>query len=79
MYSANKGKDLYITCTMPSIEVGTVGGGTHLAAQSACLDVLGVKGAHPAEPGKNAEMLARVVAGAVMAGELSLMAALAGM
>ena len=27
------GRDLYMTCTMPSIEVGTVGGGTVLAAQ----------------------------------------------
>ena len=79
MEATNHGKDLYITCTMPSIEVGTVGGGTHLAAQSACLDLLGVKGSNPAEPGKNAEFLARVVAGAVMAGELSLMSALAGM
>lgn len=38
------GKDLYISCTMPSIEIGTVGGGTQLPAQSACLDMLGVKG-----------------------------------
>jgi hydroxymethylglutaryl-CoA reductase (NADPH) len=37
------GNDLYISCTMPSIEVGTVGGGTHLPAQSACLDLLHVK------------------------------------
>jgi hydroxymethylglutaryl-CoA reductase (NADPH) len=69
--------DLYISCTMPSIEVGTVGGGTHLAAQSACLDIIGVKGAHPVHPGQNAQTLARVVASAVMAGELSLMSALA--
>ena len=27
------------SCTMPSIEVGTVGGGTNLPAQSACLEV----------------------------------------
>jgi hydroxymethylglutaryl-CoA reductase (NADPH) len=27
------GRDLYMTVTMPSIEVGTVGGGTVLAAQ----------------------------------------------
>lgn len=31
--------DLYISCTMPSIEVGTVGGGTGLEAQSSCLKV----------------------------------------
>ena len=38
------GQDLYITCTMPSIEVGTVGGGTGLPTQSACLDMLGLRG-----------------------------------
>lgn len=30
---------------MPSIEVGTVGGGTHLPAQAGCLDICGVRGA----------------------------------
>ena len=32
--------DLYISCTMPCIEVGTIGGGTVLPPQSACLEVL---------------------------------------
>ncbi|KAJ0057534.1 hypothetical protein NL108_009290, partial [Boleophthalmus pectinirostris] len=32
------GEDLYITCTMPSIELGTVGGGTNLMPQKACLE-----------------------------------------
>lgn len=71
------GEDLYMSCTMPSIEVGTVGGGTVLPAQSACLEMLGVKGPHPSRPGENASQLARVVCGAVLAGELSLMSALA--
>jgi len=71
------GKDLRITCTMPSIEVGTVGGGTILPAQGACLAMLGIKGAHPTEPGHNAKKLARVVCATVLAAELSLMAALA--
>lgn len=70
------GEDLYISCTMPSIEIGTVGGGTILPPQGACLDILGVKGAHPVTPGENANQLARTVCGAVLAGELSLMAAL---
>ena len=52
---------------MPSIEVGTVGGGTGLAAQSACLKAIGVKGGGE-NPGDNAKKLAMVVAGAVMAG-----------
>ncbi|EPZ30867.1 hypothetical protein ROZALSC1DRAFT_29621 [Rozella allomycis CSF55] len=69
--------DLYVTCTMPSIEVGTVGGGTNLDAQSSCLEMLGVKGANKDYPGENAKKLAKIVCGAVMAGELSLMSALA--
>ncbi|KAL5200834.1 hypothetical protein ABZP36_035188 [Zizania latifolia] len=71
----NDGKDLHISVTMPSIEVGTVGGGTQLASQSACLDLLGVKGANRESPGSNARLLAAVVAGAVLAGELSLISA----
>ncbi|XP_058809317.1 3-hydroxy-3-methylglutaryl-coenzyme A reductase [Phymastichus coffea] len=70
------GNDLYVSCTMPSIEVGTVGGGTGLPAQGACLAMLGVKGAHAETPGQNADKLARIVCAAVLAGELSLMAAL---
>jgi NADP-dependent 3-hydroxy-3-methylglutaryl-CoA reductase len=73
----NNGQDLYISCTMPSIEVGTVGGGTQLPAQSACLEMLHCKGAHGDEPGRHADALAQVVCGAVLAGELSLLSALA--
>ncbi|XP_065731600.1 3-hydroxy-3-methylglutaryl-Coenzyme A reductase isoform X2 [Phocoena phocoena] len=70
-------EDLYISCTMPSIEIGTVGGGTNLLPQQACLQMLGVQGACKDNPGENARQLARIVCGTVMAGELSLMAALA--
>jgi len=62
---------------MPSIEVGTLGGGTILEPQSAMLDLLGVRGPHPTNPGENARRLARIVAAAVLAGELSLCSALA--
>lgn len=102
--SGPTGEDLYISCTMPSIELGTVGGGTNLPPQQACLQVcarvsmrsyphvypqilkvclfvclqmLGVQGASQDCPGENARQLARVVCATVMAGELSLMAALA--
>lgn len=68
--------DLWISCTMPSIEVGTVGGGTSLPAQAACLKAIGCKGGGET-PGANAQKLAHVVAAATMAGELSLLAALA--
>lgn len=71
------GEDLYISCTMPSIEIGTVGGGTVLEAQGTMLDLLGVRGSLPEQPGAHACTLARVVCGTVMAGELSLLSALA--
>ncbi|KAF7727102.1 3-hydroxy-3-methylglutaryl-coenzyme A (HMG-CoA) reductase isozyme [Apophysomyces ossiformis] len=77
MKAVNDGRDLHISCTMPSIEVGTIGGGTVLPPQQAMLDMLGVRGPHPTQPGKNAQRLARVICAAVMAGELSLCAALA--
>nr|AIK21780.1 3-hydroxy-3-methylglutaryl coenzyme A reductase [Panax notoginseng] len=77
MEAVNDGKDLHISVSMPSIEVGTVGGGTQLASQSACLNLLGVKGASKESPGSNSRLLASIVAGSVLAGELSLMSALA--
>lgn len=77
MEAVNDGKDLHISVTMPSIEVGTVGGGTQLASQSACLNLLGVKGASKESPGSNSRLLATIVAGSVLAGELSLMSAIA--
>ncbi|OVA01102.1 Hydroxymethylglutaryl-CoA reductase [Macleaya cordata] len=77
MEAVNDGKDLHVSVTMPSIEVGTVGGGTQLASQSACLNLLGVKGANRETPGGNSRLLATIIAGSVLAGELSLMSALA--
>ena len=58
-----------------------MGGGTHLPAQGACLDLLKVKGATPAPlpPGSHAKQLAQIICATVLAGELSLMAALSGM
>jgi hydroxymethylglutaryl-CoA reductase (NADPH) len=69
--------NLQITVSMPSIECGTLGGGTILEPQSAMLDMLGVRGSHPTNPGDNARKLARIIAAAVLAGELSLCSALA--
>ncbi|EHA54207.1 3-hydroxy-3-methylglutaryl-coenzyme A reductase [Pyricularia oryzae 70-15] len=69
--------NLQISVSMPSIEVGTLGGGTILEPQSAMLDLLGVRGSHPTTPGDNARRLARIIAAAVLAGELSLCSALA--
>jgi hydroxymethylglutaryl-CoA reductase (NADPH) len=77
MQAVNDGQDLHMSCSMPCIEVGTIGGGTQLPAQAACLDILGVRGAHATQPGDNARQLARIICASVMAGELSLCAALA--
>lgn len=77
MEPINDGEDLLITCSMPSIECGTVGGGTILGPQRAMLEMLGIAGAHPTTPGANSQRLARIICSAIMAGELSLMSALA--
>lgn len=69
--------DLNVSVSMPSIEVGTIGGGTILEPQGAMLDLLGVRGPHPTNPGANAQQLAKIVASAVLAAELSLCSALA--
>ncbi|KAK9457909.1 hydroxymethylglutaryl-coenzyme A reductase-domain-containing protein [Dipodascopsis uninucleata] len=73
----NVGGNLQISVSMPSIEVGTIGGGTILEPQSSILDLLGVRGPHPTSPGDNARQLAKIVAAGVLAGELSLCSALA--
>jgi hydroxymethylglutaryl-CoA reductase (NADPH) len=75
--TGSNSEDLYISCTMPSIEVGTVGGGTNLDAQISCLKMLGVDGSNIEKPGENSSKLARIISAAVLAGELSLMSALA--
>lgn len=73
----NVGGDLQISVSMPSIEVGTIGGGTILEPQGAMLDLLGVRGPHPTNPGDNSRQLAKIIASIVLAGELSLCSALA--
>jgi hydroxymethylglutaryl-CoA reductase (NADPH) len=62
---------------MYSLEVGTLGGGTKLAAQRACLKMLGVDGPSLDSPGENSSQLARLICSTVLAGELSLLSALA--
>jgi hydroxymethylglutaryl-CoA reductase (NADPH) len=64
-------KDLYVSIHIPALMVGTVGGGTNLATQQEALKIMGVAGT-----GKVAEF-ASVAGGAVLAGEISLLASLA--
>lgn len=72
--SATPGEALYVSVYLPDLMVGTVGGGTGLATQKEALSVLGVAGGND---GKNSQQLAEIIAGAVLAGELSLLASLA--
>jgi hydroxymethylglutaryl-CoA reductase (NADPH) len=61
---------LYAAVTLPNLIVGTVGGGTGLPSQRACLEILGLAGAD------HARAFAEVCAALALAGELSIIAAL---
>ncbi|MCI0693711.1 hydroxymethylglutaryl-CoA reductase [candidate division KSB1 bacterium] len=63
-------RDLYLSITIPSLIVATYGGGTGLATQRECLELLRCYG-----KGK-VNKLAEIIAGAVLAGEISLAAAI---
>lgn len=63
-------KDFYISITIPSLIVATYGGGTGLPTQRECLEILGCYGKD------KVYKLAEIVAGVVLAGELSLGAAI---
>lgn len=62
--------DLYFSITLPSLIVATYGGGTKLATQKECLEILGCYG-----KGKVLK-LAEIIAGVVLAGEISLASAI---
>lgn len=63
-------RDLYISMTIPSLIVATYGGGTGLPTQRECLELLGCYGRD------KVHKLAEIIAGTVLAGELSLAAAI---
>ena len=65
---------LHASVTMPAIEVATVGGGTRLQTQSEALALLGCLGSRDSL-GSSARKLAEIVSAAVLAGEISLIAA----
>lgn len=62
--------DLYASVTLPSIVVGTVGGGTSLPSQNSCLQILNLSGVG------QANAFAEVAAGLCLAGEISISAAM---
>lgn len=63
--------DLYFAVTLPDVPLATFGGGTKIETARECLEIMGVYGT--GKVGKFAE----IVAGTVLAGELSLIGALA--
>ena len=65
-----KNKGLYATVTLPNVIVGTVGGGTALPTQRECLELMNCYG-----PNK-ARKLSEICGAMVLAGELSIAAAL---
>lgn len=78
---------LAVHCSMPSIECGTVGGGTILPDQSGYLQLMAIRGSSdnqflsrsknsPTDSDSNACKLARIICATVMAAELSLLASL---
>ncbi|OWP22992.1 hydroxymethylglutaryl-CoA reductase [Microbacterium sp. AISO3] len=65
--------DLYFSCTLPHLIVGTVGNGKDLPAVDDALARLGCRDERPS--GENARRLAGLIAATVLCGELSLLAA----
>jgi len=63
--------DLYSSVTLPSLTVATVGGGTGLGTSHECLEMLGCAGSG------HAAKFAEIVAATLLAGELSMGAAIA--
>ena len=75
VHAETRDGDLYFSCTLPNLIVGTVGNGKGeaLATVEAHLQALGCREARPA--GENARRLAAICAATVLCGELSLLAA----
>ena len=57
---------VYVAVTLPSLPVGTVGGGTAVDTQQECLKLLGVAGSGT-PPGTNAKKLAEIIGTGVLA------------
>ena len=69
--------DLYMSLLLPSLEIGTTGGGTHLPTQKEALSILGCAGFYKDKPpGTMAVKFAEIITSTALAGEISLCAAL---
>lgn len=72
-HAEQRGEDLYFSCSLPNLIVGTVGNGKGLPAIEENLERIGCR--QEREPGQNARRLAAITAATVLCGELSLLAA----
>jgi hydroxymethylglutaryl-CoA reductase (NADPH) len=70
-FEALEGGDLYASVTLPALTVATVGGGTGVGTARECLEMLGCAGQG------GAPKLAEIAAATLLAGELSMGAAIA--
>jgi hydroxymethylglutaryl-CoA reductase (NADPH) len=75
---AQKNGDLYISVYIPALEIGTYGGGTRRETQKELLSATGVYGEGDSK-GITKMKFAEIIAATVLAGELNLLAAQAGM
>jgi hydroxymethylglutaryl-CoA reductase (NADPH) len=66
--------NLYASIYLPDLVVGTIGGGTWLETQKESLSIMEINGGNY---GKNGLKLSEIIGGAVLAGEISLLASLA--
>ena len=73
MHAEVRGDDLYFSCTIPNLIVGTVGNGKGIAFVAENLEKLGCRESRPS--GDNARRLAAICGATVLCGELSLLAA----
>lgn len=73
VHCEDRGDSLYFACTLPNLIMGSVGSGKGNPQVEEHLEQLGCK--EERTPGDNARRLAAICAGAVLCGELSLLAA----
>lgn len=71
-FELTKNNEAYVSVTLPSLAVATVGGGTGLGTARECLQLLGAAGKD------GALKLAEIAAATLLAGEISIGAAIAG-
>lgn len=69
-------KKLRATLTMPNLEVGTIGGGTHLSPQKELLEFMNLNINSNYQNGDKSKKLAEIIAASVLAGEISLLSAM---